>query len=59
MNAIKAVEGKQMLAKFPLNYDIMMPVSRDYLEIWFEHMNILIFSILTFTLSEGIRKLLK
>ena len=43
MNAIKAVEGKQMLAKFPLNYDIMMPVSRDYLEIWFEHINILIF----------------
>jgi len=36
MNAIKAVEGKQMLAKFPLNYDIMMPVSRDYLEKMYE-----------------------
>ena len=48
MNAIKAVEGKQMLAKFPLNYDIMMPVSRDYLEIWFENMNILIFFNLNF-----------
>jgi len=36
VNAIKAVEGKTMLARFPLNNNIMMPVSRDYLEKMYE-----------------------
>ena len=33
VNAIKAVEGKTMLARFPLENDIMLPVSKTYLTI--------------------------